>query len=297
MRLFDFTGMFGLMFETPGDGAGGGGEQAAGAGAPNSDGAKPGADGQAGKAGTGGSNSPGAAGSTAKFEDDPRFKGVLSDLAKERKARQKFEADYRASQAAVEQERRRVQALAGVNPRSPEQEQDEAVRARFQQLFPGLAKLTDEQINRLMQVAENADNLDATTNQMWQRHGRQMLDSVIQRASKSMGGELTERQRIRLERAYFNEAASNEQFLARHEAGDPKLVEEFVKEFVEDFVEPGRRNALASEQERMRRVPSSRDRSIVGANGKAPDLSKPSEFEDAAVAAFRKHGGGFGARD
>jgi hypothetical protein len=124
-----------------------------------------------------------------------------------------------------------------------------------------------------------------------------MLDSVVTQASKAMGGTLTDRQKTRLERAYFNEAASNPQFLQRHEAGDPKLIEEFVKEFVEDFVEPGRRNALASEQERMRRVPSSRDRSIVGANGKTPDLSKPGEFEDAAVAAFRKHGGGFSSRD
>lgn len=297
MRLFDFTGMFGLMFEAPGDG-GGGGSQGDGAGAGNSDAAKPGADGQAGKAAAGGSPSPGAAGAgSAKFEDDPRFKGVLNDLAKERKARQKFENDYRASQTIIEQERRRVAALAGVNPRSPEQEADEAVRARFQQLYPGLAKLTDEQIERLMQVAENADSLSATTEQMWQRHGRQMLDSVVQQASKAMGGELTDRQRTRLERAYFHEATNDPKFLARHEAGDPKLVEEFVKEFVEDFVEPGRRNALAAEQERMRRVPSSRERSIVGANGKTADLSKPGEFEDAAVAAFRKHGGGFGSRD
>jgi hypothetical protein len=92
-----------------------------------------------------------------------------------------------------------------------------------------------------------------------------MLDSAVAGMQKALGGDLTDRQRGRLEKAYFQEAQTNPEFLARHEAGDPKLVEEFVKEFVEDFVEPGRRKALADEQSRMRRVPSSRDRSVVGA--------------------------------
>jgi hypothetical protein len=301
MRLFDFAGMLlvmGPMLDEPGDGGAGGGADAGGTGstgAPNSEGAKPVAGGQ----GTNDSGAKPDAGGTkpaVKFEDDPRFKGVLSDLAKERKARQKFEADYRLSQAAVEQERRRVQALAGVNPRSEQDQADEAVRERFKQLYPKLGNLSDDKIDRLLQLADNADSLEAATTHHWQVHGRKMLDAAVDGMAKALGGDLTDRQKVRLERAYFNEAQANEQFYARHQQGDPKLIEEFVKEFVEDFVEPGRKKALADEQTRMRRVPSSRDRSVVGAGGKKLDLSNDKDFAEAAAASFKAHGGAFGER-
>jgi hypothetical protein len=295
MRLFDIAGL-GLMLDTPGDGGTGGGT-GTGTGAPNSDGAKPGADGQ--PAGGTGVVTPDAGGTkqpAAKFEDDPRFKGVLGDLAKERKARQQYERDLATERANLESERRRVQALAGVNPKSDQEVADEQVRERFKQLYPKLGGLDDAKIDKLLSLAENADRLEEVTNHHWQAHGRKMLDAVTAGMQKALGGELSDRQRGRLEKAYFNEARSNPEFLQRHEAGDQKLIEEFVKEFVEDFVEPGRRKALADEQNRMRRVPSSRDRSVVGAGGKKLDLSKDEDFAEAAAASFKAHGGAFGER-
>lgn len=298
MRLFDFTGMLNgmaLLLDDAGDGGAGGGAGSGGtgAGAADGDAAKPGAGGS-GDGGTG-VVKPGTGGApVVKFEDDPRFKGVLGDLAKERKARQLAETRANERQSAYDNERRRVLALAGAEPRSEQDAADEAVRERFKQLYPKLGGLDDDKIDRLLKLADNAESLEAATTHHWQSHGRKMLDGAISGMAKAMGGDLTDRQKQRLERSYFNEAQSNPEFLARHEAGDPKLVEEFVKDFVEDFVEPGRRKALADEQTRMRRVPSSRDRSVVGAGGKKLDLSKDSDFEEAAVAAFKQHGGEFG---
>jgi len=296
MRLFDFTGMLGLMLETPGDGGAGGGTGAGAGASASGGGAKPGADGQGAGGGTGAAANPGTAGSTVKFEDDPRFKGVLSDLAKERKARQTAATEAAAARAERDAERRRVAALAGVNPKSEQETADDAVRERFKQLYPRLGNLDDAKLDRLLALADNADNLEAATSHHWQSHGRRMLDSAIGGMQKALGGQLTERQVQRVERAYFQEAQSNPEFLARHEAGDNSLIEEFVKGFVEDFVEPGRRKALADEQTRMRRVPSSRDRSVVGQGGKKLDLSKDEDFAEAAAASYRAHGGAFGER-
>lgn len=295
MRLFDFTGMLGLMLDAAGDGTGGGG-QSDGTVVPDSGAVKPGAGGQGGGDGTVVKPDAGGVKPAVKFEDDPRFKGVLGDLAKERKARQLAETKATEREAAYATERRRVLALAGAEPKSEQDAADEAVRERFKQLYPKLGGLDDAKIDRLLKLADNADNLEAASNHHWESHGRKMLDSAVAGMAKAMGGDLTDRQKARLEQAYVNEARSNPDFLKRHEAGDSKLVEEFVKDFVEDFVEPGRRKALADEQSRMRRVPSSRDRSVVGAGGKKLDLSKDEDFAEAAAASFKAHGGAFGER-
>src|SRR4051812_3006810 len=113
-----------VLLETPGDtGAGGGGT---GDGNPPADnGGKPqGGDGEQGgkKAATGTPPSGG------KLEDDPRYRGMMSDLQKERKARQQYDADLKAAKAELDQERRRVQALAGVNPKSKDEEDEALIR-------------------------------------------------------------------------------------------------------------------------------------------------------------------------
>lgn len=221
-------------------------------------------------------------------------RGILADISKERKARQEYERQVSALTAERDQERRRVQALAGVNPQSTEETEADAVRQRFGQIFPGLAKLTDKQIEKLLSVAEKADGLEEATNSQWQRHGRQMLDSVVAAATKSIGGTLTDRQATRLKQAYVQEAESNPEFLARHEQGDPTLIDEFIKNWNEDWFEPARRNAAQAEVNRQRRVPSARDRSVIGQGGKKIDFSNEKSFGDALVESFKGHGGGFG---
>jgi hypothetical protein len=225
---------------------------------------------------------------------DKERTGLLNDLKKERQQRQQYEQSVAQAQAELAQERRRVQALAGVNPRSAEDTEVDAVRQRFGQLFPGLAKLSDGKIERLLAVAEQSDNLEAATTHHWETHGRTMLDSVTAEAAKVLGGTLTPRQAARLERAYVQEAEQNPEFLARHERGDRTLVAEFIKNWNEDWFEPARRRVTQSEVARQQRVPSGRDRSIASTGGKKLDYNDPKAVEQALVDSFRKHGGEFG---
>jgi hypothetical protein len=249
-------------------------------------------DGSTGSANPQAASTQGAA--PAQKAEDDRQRGILADLQKERRARQTYETQLNSMRTELEAERRRVQALAGVNPRSAEETEVDAVRQRFGQVFPGLAKLSDEKIERLLAVAERADSLEEATSHHWQTHGRQMLSSVTDAVAKELGGTLSDRQLTRIKREYVAAAEGDPEFLARHEAGDPTLVQEFVKEMMEDFFEPARRKITATELSRQRSVPSARDRSVPGPGGKKLDYNNPKAVEDALVASFREHGGAFG---
>lgn len=284
--------MFGLCLDTP-DGAGGGGGNSDGnPGADNNGDHKPGND------DTGAQKLPAGKSGAApdKPAEDPRIKGFLADLQKERQQRQKWENDYKTAQAELERERKRVMALAGVNPKSDEEAEEELVRARLAKLLPGASSLTAEDIAEFKALKAEIAEMRAATNQTWKTHSQKMLSAVTSGVEKALGGKLSDRQIARVERAYVAEAESNPDFLARHEAGDPKLAEEFVKEWIEDFVEPGKRQALAVEIGRRPRVPSGKDRSIVGSDQKPIDVKDDNAVADFLVKSFREKGGQFGRR-
>jgi hypothetical protein len=235
-----------------------------------------------------GGNDPGA----SKWEAER--KGLLADLQKERKARQEHERQAQSFAAERDAERRRVQALAGLTPKTAEETEVDAVRARFAQLFPDVANITKEDLQALREMREQMGNVNAANEHHWQLHGRQMLDSVTTAVAKQLGGTLSDRQANRIKQAYVQAAEADPEFLQRHEAGDQTLVEQFVKEWIEDWFEPARRKVTATEIDRARRVPSARDRSVAGAGGKKIDYNNPKSVEDALVASFKEHGGAFG---
>ena len=228
-----------------------------------------------------------------KVEAD-RNRGILEDLKRERKARQDSESRYTAIKAQHEQAERRIRALAGVDTPSAEEADAEVVRKQFAKFFPQLAGLTAEDIQALQDLKNQAAGIQEATTHHYTLHGRRMLDSVTGAIQKNIGGTLTARQVARIERAYVQEAESNPEFLARHDAGDPKVVEEFVKDYIEDFFEPARRKVLQTEVDRQRRVPSGRDRSVAGIGGKKIDFNDPKAVEQALVDSFKAHGGAFG---
>lgn len=227
--------------------------------------------------------------------DDEQRRGMLADLQKERTARQAAERRATQHEADLATERRRIQALVGANPKSPEDADTDAIRARFAQVFPGLAKLSDAQIEKLLATAERGDSLDEATQHHWKAHGRQMLTSVVSELSTAIGGDLTERQQNKVKQAFAQAAEADPEFLARYEAGDPQLVKDFVKEFMEDWFEPARRQVTAGALGQRRPVPNGGHRSVTaGQQGKKIDFSKPKDVEDAMVEAFARHGGSFG---
>jgi len=237
---------------------------------------------------------PAPAAADSGWESEKR--AFIADLQKERKQRQAYEQQVAAITSERDQERRRVQALAGVNPQSGEEVEAEQIRAKINQLYPVLGKLTDTQVDRLLKLADSGDSLEQATNHHWATHGRQMLESVVTAAAKSFGGKLSDRQTSRLKAAYVQEAENSPEFLARHEQGDPTLIDEFIKDWNEDWFEPAKRNAQAGAVNQFRRVPSGRDRSIAGIGEKPIDVNDANAVEDLLVKGFRERGGEFGRR-
>lgn len=280
------------LYDAPtGDEGGGGGTDGVTPGADNNGAIKPGA---GGTPDPNASPKPGAA--PAKPAEDPRIKGLLADLKKEREARQKYERDYGTTNAELERERKRVLALSGIEPKSKEEEDEALIRERLERLYPWLKDMSAEDIKAIRESRGHMDEMRAATTHTWTNHARKMLSSVTSSVEKSLGGKLSDRQRDRIERAYVEEAKADPAFMQRHEAGDPKLVDEFVKGWLDDFVEPGKRQAQAADIARRPRVPSGKDRSIVGADNKPIDVKDDKQVEDMLVKGFRERGGQFGRR-
>lgn len=280
-----------VFLETPGDG-GGGGTPDGTSGADNNGKPQPG-DGSGKPTGevkpdSGGNRRP---------EDDPRYRGMLADLQKERAARQKYEKELAARDAELTREQKRVRALSGLDNPSEQEQRDAEIRARMEELYPWMKNLTQEDIDAIRESRGQMDEFRNATTYQWKAHGTKMLNAVSSSLQKALGGKLSDRQTARINEAYVNEARNNPDFLARHEAGDMSLVDEFVKEWIEDFYEPGRRSALAQEtQQRRPRVPSGKDRSIVGQDNKPIDVKDDKAVGDVLVAGFKARGGQFGRR-
>jgi hypothetical protein len=233
---------------------------------------------------------------------EKRFKGVTGDLAKERKARQQYESDLKAARAEVEAEKRRVQALVGVNTPSAEEAELESIRARAgQALTPAwILKqlgLTQDEFDEIKESRKDRSRLADIEKHYWGKHGTAMVSDVSKALSKEYGGELSKRQLDTITKAYVLRAQQDPEFLDRHEAGDATLVEEFAKEWLEDWFEPAKRRATSTEANRFRPVPNGQGRSIVGDQGaKKVDPKDDKAVEDMLVAGFRERGGEFGRR-
>jgi hypothetical protein len=145
----------------------------------------------------------------------------------------------------------------------------------------------------LQGLMENSQGVQEATQHHWQAHGRQMLGSLTEAVAEEIGGELTDRQKKALTRAYVAEAEANPEFLQRHEQGDPKLTQEFAKQWVEDWFEPARKQVITQEVARRRPVPNGRDRNVQTTPPKKIDFKDPKAVEDAMVESFRSHGGRF----
>jgi hypothetical protein len=225
---------------------------------------------------------------------EKRITGITTDLQKERKARQQYEADLKAAKAELEAERKRVKALAGVEPKSEQEVEEEAVRARLEAL--GYPRLTQEDLDAIRELRATQSNLSETTQHYWVQHGRQMVNGVVAEIEKELGGKLTDRQAKRIAAEYAREAESNPEFLDRHEKGDKTLIVEFAKQLSEDWFEPARRKVTQQETQRFRPVPSGKDRGIVTHGDKKIDVNDPKAVEDFLVKGYRERNGEFTGR-
>ena len=223
-----------------------------------------------------------------------RERGLLTDLQKERVARQRLEQQLQQHQNDLKAERLRVQALAGVTPKSDEDVELEAVKARVVQMFPALAKLDEKALERLLAVANNADSLEEATQHHWVSHGRQMVDALNEQVADELGvDKLNDRQRKQLGRAYLSMLEDDPESLKRHNAGDKALIQEFAKAYTEDWFESARKTVVTNEVSRRRPVPNGRDRSVQTSPAKKIDFKDEKAVSDAMVESYRSHGGKF----
>ena len=184
----------------------------------------------------------------AKGGDDveKRFKGIQADLAKERKARQAYEQRLQEQEtrykSELDAERRRVQALAGVKTRTPEEAEADEIRTRLAQvatpdwLLQQLG-LTKAELEDFKAARDDRSRLSDVERHHWAKHGEAMVGKVKDLVAKEYG-DLTPRQVERITEAYVFRAQRDPEFLDRHEKGDETLAAEFAKELLEDWYEP-----------------------------------------------------------
>jgi hypothetical protein len=227
--------------------------------------------------------------------------GLTNDLAKERKQRQDYEKQATQFQTELALERKRIQALTGITPTSPEEAEAAEIRDRFgkvfsrEQLLQQLG-LTPEDLEEMKSDREERASAKAANEHYWTRHAQGMVDSAASEIAKSYGGELSEKQKATVTRAYVLRAQEDPEFLQRHENGDKTLAAEFAKEWISEWFEPAKRTALAANVDRFRQVPGGKDRNIVNQGEKKIDVNDPKAVEDMLVAGFRERGGSFGHR-
>ena len=226
---------------------------------------------------------------------DPRQAGVLADLQKERKARQTLERQVADMTARLDISDKRARALLGVEPVSEEEAEAAEIRGKFSKMFPALAKLNDDQmLEKLTKLIEKSDSSESMEERYWNDRAESMTQSVVEAVAEEIGSDLTPRQITKLRAAYAHRAATDQDFLARHEAGDKKLAAEFAAEFVEDWFEPARKKVTREQVERNRPVPGGgRDRSIGAKKPRTIDFKNEKDVSDAMVESFRSHGGQF----
>lgn len=244
---------------------------------------------------------PGAGDGKKPVEGDAWAKekaGLVGDLGKERTARQKEAAARAALEKQVEDLNKKIQVLAGANPKSDDESEIEEIKARFSKVFENLSKLNDpETYKKIEKLLGMVPTLDRTVEHYWGKHGTDVLTQIEKAVAKELGdaGELTPTQIKQIRAAYIIEAENNPEFAKLHEDNPTKAVESFTKDWIDSWIEPGRRKAQADEIARRPRVPSAKDRNLVtGAGGKDIDVNDPKAVEDALVSGFKARGGQFG---
>jgi len=224
-----------------------------------------------------------------------------------------IEQERDALKQQLEQATARVQALAGVNPKNPQEAEAEELRGIIQKLFPKLNILDQLDEDKLAEILESASVARQSSNSTWERHAHGMLTKLDSEAAKVLGvAKLDEKQQKRLRRAFAEEGREAEitrqrqvqqgqrdstdtqqgdnDFVARFERGDETLVSEFAADFLNGFIEPVRKSVTA-QVTRFRPVPrGDRNRAPVVQGTQQQDLNTRDGFQKALLAA-RGQGG------
>lgn len=176
------------------------------------------------------------------------LKGRLEETrqAALRQANEAYTRREAEAAARYNQIQSQLHALVGVTP--PADPQAENVRQQFAALYPGLSRI-EERADQLMQVLERAGDLESQTTHYWQSYGRQTMSRLFEKASESLGGNLSDDAKRQLHSAFTGYVSSSPELTARY-TNDPTLVDEFWNAFTSSFVNPARRASAAAPENR-----------------------------------------------
>ena len=172
---------------------------------------------------------------------------------------------------------RRYRALAGLE--EPRNEQHEAIRNQFSQLFPELAPVLKDPraLGDLLELARSGQlqEMRGTTDAYWQRHAQNTARELVTAYAKAIGVDATSlppkaHQRMALQLKSFIEEDATGERQTRFEMGDPQLVQDCLDDMQGLFVEPVRRSQTqlaARTIEQNRRLPDSGPRGQVPPGG------------------------------
>lgn len=234
----------------------------------------------------GGTSDQGGGGDKKKFTfaEDRSDWVPRTRLNEESGKRTTLETQFAELKKQHEVNEKRLRIAMGVETLDPEDARAAEARDALYRLNPKLRlldQLDESTIERLLSAASTAESTVSAT---WARHRDEMFSTLESEVADLLNvDKLTEAQVARLhrdfkayglEQGHKRERAERAQdstydlendFVARYERGDQKLLKEFAKAFIDEWVTPARRQNHASEIRRnIRPVPrSGRERQAV----------------------------------
>jgi len=200
-------------------------------------------------------------------------------------AQREFATKETQYQAELEQVKRQLQALVGVQP--PQNPEIDLVRSQFSQLYPGLSKM-EERAADLEKMMERTQQLEAQSTHYWDAHSRTVTNQLFSVAEKSLGSPLTEEGKQQLHSYFVGYIQSNPGMEERY-VKDPALVGDFWKAFQSSFIDPARRAATTSA---VGRVPTGLPQDTPSGTPQAAPVPKLTSLDaraDAAWAQLQAH--------
>lgn len=277
-------GAFAAVFHdatTDGDGGAGGGA-GAGAGAGGDGAAGTGADGKpavvdAGAGGGAGAGAGAGAGKKFEFSEDRTHWVDPKKLSAAERATQKAVNDANTYRQQLDAAQKRIQALAGVTPTDPVEQERQGIVDAFLKIFPSARFLTDDKLSaKFQEWLETGDQARDAVTHHWVTHREQVYGDLQTSFMDEINvDQLTPRQVTTLVAAFKASVPDDkadpegyEQWRQRYERRDPTLITDFIKAYVEDMIEPARRQAVAGAVNRNPRVPQGGPRRPVAAPNK-----------------------------
>lgn len=216
----------------------------------------------------------------------PEDRSRWVDPDKHRKAEQavnRTASELAKAKADLVERDRRIAALAGVTPTSPEDAEAQRVAEAFYALpqFSHLKGITPELLGQMKALIADGASIVQARDHVYNQQADRFLGSLDVAFAETIGlDKLTPGQQRKLHAAFgaFMPDARTDPdaygaFQKRYDSGDETLIEEFLKEYTDDMLEPARRQAAVPLAVRPRVPRGGPGAPVVTAKPK-PDYSK-----------------------